>query len=108
MATENNKKKGKLSPLTVGLASTAAVAAGVAAVALSNKGNRKKAGKMIKDIRSKGADLTKRASDGLDKVLKEEKNVRATVKKLSTKAKKINGAATSKSKTTKKVTKSTR
>lgn len=91
MANENNKKKGKLSPLTVGIASTAAVAAGVAAVALSSKENRKKAGKMLNDLKSKGADLTKRASDGLDKALKEEQKVRNTVEKISKKAK--NGTA---------------
>ncbi|HUQ85282.1 MAG TPA: hypothetical protein VM077_03060 [Candidatus Limnocylindrales bacterium] len=105
---EKTKTKGRLSPLTVGIASTAAVAAGVAAVALSNKDNRKKAGKMLKDLKNKSGDLTKRASEGLDRVLKEEKNVREKVQKLRTKAGKINGAKASKSKTTKKSTTSSR
>ncbi|HVF69601.1 MAG TPA: hypothetical protein VNA13_03480 [Xanthomonadales bacterium] len=92
---ENNKKKG-ISPLTVGIAGTAAVAAGVAAVALSNKNNRKKAGKMLKDIRSTGEDLTKRAAAGLDKAMREHQKVRTTVSKLGAKVK--NGSVKSKTK----------
>ncbi len=86
MAKQQNKN-GKINPLTVGIAGAAAVAAGAAAVALSKKSNRKKAGKMLKNIKSKGGDLSKRASVGLDKVLKEESKLRKKVQNLRTKTK---------------------
>lgn len=86
---ENKSKKRKISPLTVGIAGTAVVAAGAAAVALSKKENRKKAGKVLKNMKAKGEDLTKRAAAGLDKALKEEQKVREKAQKLSSKAKSV-------------------
>ncbi len=91
MANEKKQNKSKLNPVTVGLAGTAAVAAGVAAIALSKKSNRKKAGKILKDIKIKGEDLTKKASKGLDKVLREEQKVREKAQILRAKALNGNG-----------------
>lgn len=87
---QNNKKRTKINPVKAGLAGTAIVAAGVAAVALSSKGNRKKAGKVLKNLQAKSKKLSKRASVGLEKVLKDEEVLRgaattalSTVKKVA-------------------------
>jgi len=88
---KNTNKKSTINPIKVGLAGTAVVAAGVAAVALSKKSNRKKAGKALKSLQKRGGDLRKRASAGLDKVLKEEQKVREKAEILRAKVK--NGTA---------------
>lgn len=86
---QNKKNKSKLNPVKAGLAGTAIVAAGVAAVALSKKGNRKKAGKVLKDLQAKGERLRKTASEKLDKVIKEEQNLHGKAQGALSKAKKV-------------------
>jgi hypothetical protein len=90
-----NKKGRKMSPVKAGLAGTAIVAAGVAAVALSKKDNRRKAGKALKDLSVKGKKLTMQAANGIDKIMKSEEllhnkaqSALSRVKKASTKVSK--------------------
>jgi hypothetical protein len=75
---KETKKKSKINPVAAGIAGTAMVAAGVAAVALSKKENRKKAGNALKDLRTKGGKLTKQAARGIEKVMKDEELLRNT------------------------------
>lgn len=84
-----NKKGRKMSPVKAGLTGTAIVAAGVAAVALSKKENRRKAGKALKDLSVKGKKLTKKATNGVAKIMQDEefrdsaRNALSAVKKIA-------------------------
>jgi hypothetical protein len=94
MANTKNKKKSKgVNPVKVGVAGAAIVAAGAAAVVLSKKGNRQKAGKALKNIQKRGNSLRKNASNRLDSVIDREKKVH---KKVSTVLAKTSMAAKSK------------
>jgi carboxylesterase type B len=88
MAKET-KNKTKINPVAAGIAGTAMVAAGVAAVALSNKENRKKAGRVLKDLKSKGNKLTKQAAKGIEKVVKNEELLRSTAQTAASTVKKV-------------------
>ena len=87
--SNTKSKKPKVSPVAAGIAGTAIVAAGVAAAALSKKENRKKAGKVLKDIHNKGKKLTKKATDGVGKIMKDEELLRNTAETAISTVKKV-------------------
>ena len=86
----NTKKKNKgINPVKVGVAGAAIVAAGAAAVALSNKGNRQKAGKVLKNMQAKGNSLRESASNTLDNVIAKEQKVHKKVSSALSKTGKV-------------------
>lgn len=69
----NTVKKGtrSIGPVAAGFVGTAVVAGAAAAVALSSKENRKKAVRMLKDLRKRGMKLTEQAVKTVGELKKE-------------------------------------
>jgi hypothetical protein len=103
MPSKKKKTNKGVNPVTVGVAGAAVVAAGVAAVALSKKGNRKKAGKMLNQVKAGGKALGVKAVAGLDKAQQLREKIGTPSKSVAKKGKKRG----SKSSSAKRQTKST-
>lgn len=62
----NDQKKG-VNPVAAGIAGAAVAAAGMAAVALSDKDNRKKAEKILKDFKGKAENMRDKIMESMNK-----------------------------------------